>query len=183
MVSRNVYLLFVTAMIALLVVAGACSGSDTTTDQSPTPTRTPSPTVAPKEAATVTPTPTQSPSPKPTPTATPEHSRVSPPDLASIPLASALASGKPTLAEFGRGICTPCKMMKPILEELSLEYEGRLNVVIVEVYEHMDLARQYGIMAIPTQIFFDDTGQETARHIGFWPKEEIQGQVKGMGIQ
>jgi len=104
------------------------------------------------------------------------------PGLTSVSLGQALASGKPTLAEFGRGICIPCKEMKPILEELAVEYQGKLNVVIVEIDEYRDLTRQYGIMAIPTQIFFGSNGQEIMRHMGFWPKEEIIAQLKKMGV-
>jgi len=104
-------------------------------------------------------------------------------DLASIPLEQALSSGKPTLAEFGRGGCVPCKQMKPILEELATEYEGKLNVVIVEIDDHMDQVRQYGIMAIPTQIFFDSSGNEVTSHVGFFPKEEIIAQLENMGIE
>jgi thioredoxin 1 len=104
-------------------------------------------------------------------------------DLASIPLEQALSSGLPTIAEFGRGICVPCKAMKPILEELAVEYSGKLNVVIVEIDDHMEQTREYGIMAIPTQIFFDSGGQEIDRHIGFWPREEIVAQLKKMGIE
>jgi len=100
----------------------------------------------------------------------------------TTPLEQALSSGTPTLAEFGRGICIPCKAMKPILEELAAEYKEELNVVIVEIDEHRDLTRQYGIMAIPTQIFFDSSGQEVTRHMGFWPKEEIIAQLKKMGV-
>ena len=103
-------------------------------------------------------------------------------DLTSIPLEQALASGLPTLAEFGRGVCIPCKAMKPILKELATDYKGKLNVVIVEVDDHMDQTRQHGIMAIPTQIFFNSTGNELARHIGFLPKEEITAQLNKMGI-
>ncbi len=103
-------------------------------------------------------------------------------DLASIPLEQALSSGKPTLAEFGRGVCIPCKAMKPILSELAAEYKDKVNVVIVEIDEHQDLTYQYRIMAIPTQIFFDRNGKEIGRHIGFWPKEEIVALLKKMGI-
>ena len=117
----------------------------------------------------------------PTPTQTQDSGNL--PDLTSIPLGEALSSGKPTLAEFGWRTCTPCKMMKPILEELAIEYEDKLNVVIVEVYEHMDLAREYQIMAIPTQIFFDSGGKEVTRHMGFWPKEEIIAQLNKMVIE
>jgi len=104
-------------------------------------------------------------------------------DLASIPLEQALSSGLPTLSEFGRGICVPCKAMKPILGELATEYEGKLNVVIVEIDDHMDQAQEYGIMAIPTQIFFDSSGQEITRHMGFYAKDDIIAQLKKMGIE
>ena len=107
----------------------------------------------------------------------------SPSDLASIPLTQVLGNGKPTLAEFGWKNCVPCKAMKPILEELAMEYKDKLNVVIVEVYEHKDLTNQYGIMTIPTQIFFDNSGKEITRHIGFWSKEEIITQLKKMGVE
>jgi thioredoxin 1 len=73
--------------------------------------------------------------------------------------------------------------MKPILEQLSTEYEGKLHVVIVEVDDHMDQVRQYKIMAIPTQIFFDSNGQEITRHVGFYAKEYIITQLKKMGIE
>jgi thioredoxin 1 len=73
--------------------------------------------------------------------------------------------------------------MKPILEKLSAEYEGKLNVVIVEVYEQRELTQQYGIMAIPTQIVFDSSGKEVTRHMGFWAKEDIIAQFKEMGIE
>ncbi|MFC1859986.1 thioredoxin family protein [Chloroflexota bacterium] len=104
-------------------------------------------------------------------------------DLTSTSLKQAISNGKPTLAEFGRGVCIPCKEMKPILEELSVEYKGELNVVIVEIDDNVDLTRQFGIMMIPTQIFLDSEGEEIFRHIGFYPKEEIIAQLEKMGIE
>ncbi|MFC1958909.1 thioredoxin family protein [Chloroflexota bacterium] len=104
-------------------------------------------------------------------------------DLTSTSLKQAVSNGKPTLAEFGRGICIPCKEMKPILEELSIEYKGKLDVVIVEVDDNVDLTRQFGIMMIPTQIFLDSDGEEVFRHVGFYPKEEIIVQLKKMRIE
>ena len=101
----------------------------------------------------------------------------------STSLKQAISNGKLTLAEFGRGVCIPCKEMKPILEELSVEYKGELNVVIVEVDDNVDLTRQFGIMMIPTQIFLDSDGKEVFRHVGFYPKEEIIVQLKKMGIE
>jgi len=104
------------------------------------------------------------------------------PDLASIRLEDVLTNGKPTLAEFGWRECVPCKKMKPVLEELAVEYGDRLNVVIVEVYEHMDLTQQHEIITIPTQIIFDRSGQEITRHIGYWDKERIVDQMKEIKI-
>ena len=103
-------------------------------------------------------------------------------DLTSIPLPKALTNGKPTLAEFGRGTCIPCKAMKPILENLAVEYQDRLNVSIVSVDEYRDLTNYYRIMAIPTQIGFDSNGKEVFRHVGFWEKDQIIAQLSKLGI-
>ena len=105
------------------------------------------------------------------------------PPLATTPLEKALSSGTPTLAEFGRGTCIPCKEMKPILDELALLYQDKLNVVIVSVDDYRSLTSHYGIMAIPTQIFFDSSGTETSRHIGFYPENDIIIKLKQMGIE
>jgi len=103
--------------------------------------------------------------------------------LTSMPLEQALENGLPTIADFGRGTCIPCKQMKPILEDLAKEYEGKVNVLIISVDEHRDLTTQYGIMAIPTQIFLDSEGQEVTRHIGFFAKDDIIAQLLEMGIE
>ena len=100
----------------------------------------------------------------------------------SNPLAPALASGKPTIAEFGRGTCIPCKEMKPILQELASEYGDKLNVLIIDVDDYRALTNQYGIMAIPTQIVFDSSGNKVMSHLGLWPIEDIIAQFKSMGI-
>ncbi len=102
--------------------------------------------------------------------------------LTSITLKQALANGKPTLAEFGRGTCIPCKEMKPILENLAAEYQDRLNVSIVSVDEYRELTNYFRIMAIPTQIGFDSSGKEVFRHVGFWPKDQIVAQLSQLGI-
>ena len=73
--------------------------------------------------------------------------------------------------------------MKPRLEALSVEYEGKLEVVIVEVYEQEKLTNQYGIQSIPTQILFDFGGKEIMRHAGLWPKAEIITQLKKWGLE
>jgi FKBP-type peptidyl-prolyl cis-trans isomerase 2 len=104
-------------------------------------------------------------------------------DLASTSLGQSLSSGKPTLAEFGSNSCIPCKQMKPILEQLSVDYKDKLNVVIVEVYDQQALAQQYKVMAIPTQVVFDSSGKEVARHVGLWPREQIEVELSKLGIK
>ncbi len=103
--------------------------------------------------------------------------------LTSIPLSKALSSGKPTLAEFGRGTCIPCKQMKPILEDLAMDYKEGLNVCIVSVDEYRDLTNFYKVMAIPTQIGFDSSGKEIFRHVGFWAKEDIVAKLAEIGTK
>ncbi len=102
---------------------------------------------------------------------------------ADNPLSKALKSGRPVLADFGRGTCIPCKMMQPILEKLQKEYQGKAEILILDVGEYASLARKYKIMMIPTQIFFDSSGKEVYRHQGFMPEQDIVAQLKKLGIE
>jgi len=102
--------------------------------------------------------------------------------LTSMLLPQAIANGKPTIAEFGRGTCIPCKQMKPILEELAKDFEGKLNVVIVSIDDYQALTSHYRIAAIPTQVVFDSEGKELGRHIGLWPKDQIIRILPQLGI-
>jgi thiol-disulfide isomerase/thioredoxin len=94
----------------------------------------------------------------------------------------ARASGRPTLAEFGATGCTPCDMMQPILDGLRKNYEDKLNVVFVHVGEEQLLGARYGIRSIPVQVFFDASGREVFRHMGFFAEQEIVNQLTKMGI-
>jgi thioredoxin 1 len=104
-------------------------------------------------------------------------------DLTKIPLEQSLRNGNPTLADFGWRDCKPCKLMKPVLEKLADSTRGRLNVLIVEVYDHEDLTDKYGITGIPTQILFDSQGKELVRHEGYWAPEEMAVELKKLGIE
>ena len=94
----------------------------------------------------------------------------------------ATASNLPKLIDLGAGKCIPCKMMAPVLEELKKEYAGRLNVEFIDVWVNPDAGKPYGIEIIPTQIFFDATGKEIFRHVGFFGKEDILGKWKELGV-
>jgi thioredoxin 1 len=105
------------------------------------------------------------------------------PSLTSIIITDALKNGKPTLAEFGRGTCIPCKQMKPILEDLAVQYQDKLNLPIVSIDDYDQLTSYYKVMAIPTQIGFDSEGKEVFRHVGFWDKDQIISQLSKLGVQ
>ena len=104
-------------------------------------------------------------------------------ELTAILLKQALTNGRPTLAEFGRGTCIPCKEMKPILEDLAVQYKDKMNVSIVSVDDYDDLTSAYRVLAIPTQIIFDKDGDEIFRHVGFWAKDQIISQLNKSGIK
>jgi thioredoxin 1 len=100
----------------------------------------------------------------------------------ATPLEEALTNGKPTVGEFGATTCIPCKKMKPIMEQLAAEYGDILNMSFVDVSKTRGMTDRYAITLIPTQIFFDASGQEITRHIGFWPKEELVAKLQETGI-
>ena len=79
----------------------------------------------------------------------------------------------PRLLDLGADKCIPCKMMAPILAELRQEYAGQFEVVFIDVWKNNSEAQKYGILVIPTQIFFDAAGNELFRHQGFFSREDI----------
>jgi thiol-disulfide isomerase/thioredoxin len=90
--------------------------------------------------------------------------------------------GIPCLQDFGMGSCAACKMMMPVLDELRRDYAGRLSVEYVNIGEHPHAGRAHGIRQIPAQIFYDASGKEIHRHIGFIAKEDIIARFAELGI-
>lgn len=80
-------------------------------------------------------------------------------------------SKKAVLVDFSAQWCGPCKMMAPILEELSAERED-IEVATLDIDEAPEEAIKLGIMSIPAFILFKD-GKEASRTIGYMPKEEL----------
>jgi thioredoxin 1 len=105
------------------------------------------------------------------------------PSATEATIRAALASGKPTVADFGARSCIPCKKMAPILSELDREYKGKANVLFTDVHEGKNLAANYRIQMIPTQIFFDAKGKEVKRHIGFMDKADILKELQAAGLK
>ncbi|MDD4843679.1 MAG: thioredoxin [Anaerotignum sp.] len=77
-------------------------------------------------------------------------------------------SNVPVLVDFSATWCGPCKMMGPVLEQLSAEYEGKAKVFKVDIDESMDLAEKYQIMSVPNMLFFKD-GKPVDAVIGVTP--------------
>lgn len=91
-------------------------------------------------------------------------------------------AGKVTMIDLGAEECVPCKMMAPILKELKQAYAGRAEILFIDVWENREQARKYGIRAIPTQIFFNEKGEEVYRHTGFMNRETIVGHLSKLGV-
>lgn len=82
-----------------------------------------------------------------------------------------------TMVDLGADKCIPCKLMAPILEKLKNEYTEKAAILFIDVWKDPDQAKKYGIRAIPTQIFYDQSGKEQYRHIGFMSEAEIKKQL------
>lgn len=89
----------------------------------------------------------------------------------------------PRLLELGADRCVPCKMMKPIIDELSKEYQGKVQIDFIDVWKNPGEAEKYQVRSIPTQVFFDREGKEVFRHIGFFSKDAITEKFTEMGIK
>lgn len=91
--------------------------------------------------------------------------------------------GMVTMIDLGADKCVPCKMMAPIMAKIEKEYEGKAAIVFIDVWKHNEQARRFGIRAIPTQIFYNENGQEAYRHVGFMDEKAIINQLKKMGVE
>jgi thioredoxin 1 len=94
----------------------------------------------------------------------------------------AIMGGKPVLVDFGANSCLPCRQMRPVLKEISKEHTGKADILVIDVYKHQDLAREYKIQLIPTLVFFDTKGKEVFRHVGLLEKEKIVAKLKEIGM-
>jgi thioredoxin 1 len=93
------------------------------------------------------------------------------------------SKGMVTLVDVGAKSCIPCKMMDPILQKMDKRYEGKAAVIFIDVRYHQEEARRFQINGIPTQIFFDKTGKEIYRHMGFMSEAAIVEQFRKMNVE
>ena len=81
------------------------------------------------------------------------------------------------LVDFYADWCAPCKILSPVIEELSNEYEGRLKAGKLNVEEAGAIATRYSIMSIPTLLFFKD-GQIIEQIVGALPKQQLKAKIE-----
>jgi len=73
-----------------------------------------------------------------------------------------------TMVDFWAAWCGPCKMLAPVVEQIGEQYDGKALVAKVNIDEEPELARQFGIMSIPTVVFLKN-GREFDRKVGVMP--------------
>jgi thioredoxin 1 len=92
---------------------------------------------------------------------------------------------KVTFIELGSVKCIPCKQMQPVMKSVEEKYGKQVKVVFYDVWTDAGApyGKQYGIEAIPTQIFLDKDGKEYFRHEGFFPEEELIKVLNQKGVK
>jgi thioredoxin len=83
-----------------------------------------------------------------------------------------LDSTQPVLVDFSAVWCQPCKMLDPVVKQLAGEWDGKVKVVKIDADENPNLVMQFGVMGIPTLLFFKG-GEIKERITGFLPREKL----------
>ena len=86
--------------------------------------------------------------------------------------AEVLKSTLPVMVDFTATWCGPCKMLEPVIKQLSQDWDGKVKVVKLDVDDNSNLAVQYGVMGVPTLILFVK-GNPVQRLSGYQPKDRI----------
>lgn len=92
---------------------------------------------------------------------------------------NAIASGLPSIVEFGATTCSTCLEMKAVLDSVARRTQGRAHVLIIDISKDWEAGQAYRIQLMPTQVFFDASGREIGRHMGKLTEAEV---VAGLGL-
>lgn len=87
-----------------------------------------------------------------------------------------LKNKKFVIVDFFANWCGPCKMLMPVLEEIDQEFD-QVDIVKVNIDQDEELAKEFGVLSIPTLIFFSN-GEEVEKTIGYRQKSQIEEIIK-----
>ena len=92
---------------------------------------------------------------------------------------------KVTFIELGSVRCIPCQKMQGVMKSIEKNYGKQVKIIFYDIWtsEGKPFAQQYGIDAIPTQVFLDEKGKEFFRHEGYFPQEELVKVLKTKGVK
>jgi len=87
-------------------------------------------------------------------------------------VADVVNSDVPVLLDFWAPWCGPCKMIAPILDDLAVEFAGKVKVVKINIDDNQATPAQFGVRSIPTLLLFKD-GKPVATQVGALPKNQL----------
>ncbi len=87
------------------------------------------------------------------------------------------ADGLPMLVDFSAEWCPPCRQMKPVFQKLQTEFEGKVDLVTVDVDDNRDLAERYNVTSIPTLVYISPSGKELYRTVGLQTESIIRADI------
>ena len=87
-------------------------------------------------------------------------------------VADVVNSDIPVLLDFWAPWCGPCKMIAPILDDLAVEFAGKVKVVKINIDDNQATPAQFGVRSIPTLLLFKD-GKPVATQVGALPKNQL----------
>lgn len=89
-----------------------------------------------------------------------------------------IKSGQPVMIDFWATWCAPCRMIAPVVEEMAKEYDGQAKICKIDVDANPGVASKYGIMSIPTILFFNH-GKLVDKIVGAVPKTQLVNKLQG----
>ena len=87
-------------------------------------------------------------------------------------VADVVNSDVPVLLDFWAPWCGPCKMIAPILDDLAVEFAGKVKIVKINIDDNQATPAQFGVRSIPTLLLFKD-GKPVAPQVGALPKNQL----------
>jgi thioredoxin 1 len=99
-----------------------------------------------------------------------------------MPTPVAVVAPQPKLVDLGSTTCIQCKKMAPILDQLKTELAGKVDVQFIDIEKDKAAPDKYKIEVIPTQILYDASGKELFRHVGVFPRADVQAKMKALGM-